>query len=552
MAISLMLPATNTTVSAEGSPASLPPPTPLSPTEPYPPPPPTANSTTSSNNENGNTNANASNNGAKPAAPANATEKRKTSRRANTAERRATHNAVERQRRETLNGRFLDLAALLPNLTSVRRPSKSAIVNSSIALIHAQRRQRATAARELRTLYSQFLLLKAECDEWRLRSGVPPVEDGERSKEFISLIELREEEEMGEEERGALRMAMSATANGGAGGSGGMRDDDDDDDLVVPHVSNANAGPTDSSSDSEQYVHQAQTVQHTQVQAQAQAQAQAQVQAQVNAQAQYHQMRARASTFSHPQGVPSTVHGHGHHPYATAYHAIPRPGSHGSLPPHPTHLTHLPHHGHGPHTQPHGGHVLPFDNGSDLILASEPHLPHGPFGTGIDIFSTTGSNPHTPAGVPHSPNSLEMIYGHGATTNMIPGHGADFKANEWANAANHHYAHPHPHPGMIPSHSGHGGYGGLHTPFDDSASSHSSSTGTGPISTSSGPVGGVVNEGASPRSHITGSPLGSVHSGGRSRAGSMVSGVENVNLNGKGIGVGGGSLGGNAVMSMFF
>jgi len=33
--------------------------------------------------------------------------KRKPSRRANTAERRATHNAVERLRRETLNGRFL-------------------------------------------------------------------------------------------------------------------------------------------------------------------------------------------------------------------------------------------------------------------------------------------------------------------------------------------------------------------------------------------------------------------------------------------------------------
>lgn len=33
--------------------------------------------------------------------------KRKPSRRASTAERRATHNAVERARRETLNGRFL-------------------------------------------------------------------------------------------------------------------------------------------------------------------------------------------------------------------------------------------------------------------------------------------------------------------------------------------------------------------------------------------------------------------------------------------------------------
>ena len=38
--------------------------------------------------------------------------KRKPNRRANTAERRATHNAVERQRRETLNGRFLVCVSL--------------------------------------------------------------------------------------------------------------------------------------------------------------------------------------------------------------------------------------------------------------------------------------------------------------------------------------------------------------------------------------------------------------------------------------------------------
>jgi hypothetical protein len=50
-----------------------------------------------------------SNSNSNSAAPgtANAQPKRKPSRRANTAERRATHNAVERQRRETLNSRFL-------------------------------------------------------------------------------------------------------------------------------------------------------------------------------------------------------------------------------------------------------------------------------------------------------------------------------------------------------------------------------------------------------------------------------------------------------------
>jgi hypothetical protein len=42
--------------------------------------------------------------------------RRKPTRRANTAERRATHNAVERQRRETLNARFL--VSILVSLSS--------------------------------------------------------------------------------------------------------------------------------------------------------------------------------------------------------------------------------------------------------------------------------------------------------------------------------------------------------------------------------------------------------------------------------------------------
>ena len=42
---------------------------------------------------------------------------KRSSRRANTAERRATHNAVERLRRETLNGRFL--VSILFNIRSL-------------------------------------------------------------------------------------------------------------------------------------------------------------------------------------------------------------------------------------------------------------------------------------------------------------------------------------------------------------------------------------------------------------------------------------------------
>jgi len=154
--------------------------------------------------------------------------RRKPSRRANTAERRATHNAVERARRETLNSRFLDLAALLPNLVSVRRPSKSAIVNSSIALIHTQRRARATAGRELRNLKAETDSLRRQLNEWRERACLPPVEEPLRNAEFLALIALQEEDaEEGEEERAAYAMMEMER---GMGGGYGMRDGDDDGD----------------------------------------------------------------------------------------------------------------------------------------------------------------------------------------------------------------------------------------------------------------------------------------------------------------------------------
>ncbi|KAG2121928.1 hypothetical protein DEU56DRAFT_89508 [Suillus clintonianus] len=114
--------------------------------------------------------------------------KRKPSRRANTAERRATHNAVERQRRETLNGRFLDLAALLPNLSQIRRPSKSAIVNSSIAHVHASRRHRFLASRELRALKLESDALRRELNEWRDRAALPCVEEPVRGEGFTMVL----------------------------------------------------------------------------------------------------------------------------------------------------------------------------------------------------------------------------------------------------------------------------------------------------------------------------------------------------------------------------
>ena len=95
---------------------------------------------------------------------------------------------IERQRRETLNGRFLDLAGLLPNLSQIRRPSKSAIVNSSIAHITAARRHRLLAARELRLLKLEADALRRELNEWRHRQNLPTVEEPPRSEAFHMVL----------------------------------------------------------------------------------------------------------------------------------------------------------------------------------------------------------------------------------------------------------------------------------------------------------------------------------------------------------------------------
>ncbi|KAL5511042.1 hypothetical protein ACEPAH_4257 [Sanghuangporus vaninii] len=225
----MSLPEVNTPSSTTGSTAGSPPPsqppvTPLSPNSAGLPTPvdgdnKISNTTTANNN-------------------ATSTGKRKPNRRANTAERRATHNAVERARRETLNGRFLDLAALLPNLATVRRPSKSAIVNSSIAMIHQSRRTRLLAARELRLIRAESDALRRELNEWRARAGLPRVEEPPRSPEFLNLISPQDIEgaggvggwdgerlgEMGEEERRAYELALQGSEDDGM--------DDGDDDFV--------------------------------------------------------------------------------------------------------------------------------------------------------------------------------------------------------------------------------------------------------------------------------------------------------------------------------
>lgn len=102
--------------------------------------------------------------------------KPKPRKRVNTAEKRHQHNAIERQRRETLNTKFLVLARLLPSLAACRRPSKSAIVNGSISHLSHQRQQRLLASKLLRQLAQERDQLFAEVNQWRQVNGCQPRE----------------------------------------------------------------------------------------------------------------------------------------------------------------------------------------------------------------------------------------------------------------------------------------------------------------------------------------------------------------------------------------
>jgi len=102
--------------------------------------------------------------------------KSKPRKRVTTDEKRSQHNAIERARRNTLNGRFSSLGRLIPSLASHRNPSKSAVVNGSISHVTYQREQRLLAAKNLRRLCADNEALIAELNHWRKMCGQPPKE----------------------------------------------------------------------------------------------------------------------------------------------------------------------------------------------------------------------------------------------------------------------------------------------------------------------------------------------------------------------------------------
>ncbi|KAI8919920.1 hypothetical protein DFJ77DRAFT_450474 [Powellomyces hirtus] len=91
----------------------------------------------------------------------------------NMAERRAYHNATERARRENLNHRFQELAQALPSLISVRKPSKSVIVNHSLQFVTDVKRKMEIKDRALNSLRNQNAALLTEMNKLKEILGLP-------------------------------------------------------------------------------------------------------------------------------------------------------------------------------------------------------------------------------------------------------------------------------------------------------------------------------------------------------------------------------------------
>ncbi|KAK4701344.1 glucan 1,3-beta-glucosidase, partial [Phenoliferia sp. Uapishka_3] len=84
------------------------------------------------------------------------------------ADKRNQHNAIERARRESLNGRFMTLAEALPSMANVKRPSKSIIVNKALDFVFdAQVKEHA--------LIKENNELRRQVDQLRSRLGMAPL-----------------------------------------------------------------------------------------------------------------------------------------------------------------------------------------------------------------------------------------------------------------------------------------------------------------------------------------------------------------------------------------
>jgi hypothetical protein len=119
-------------------------------------------------------------------------------------DRRASHNATERARREALNGKFMDLARINPILmrqmaaestnSALKKPSKSQIVQRSLEYITFMQQRSERRDRLLAELATENDMLRAELNRYRLHTGAEILP--ERDEAVTEMIHRTEDEEV--------------------------------------------------------------------------------------------------------------------------------------------------------------------------------------------------------------------------------------------------------------------------------------------------------------------------------------------------------------------
>ncbi|KAJ1907869.1 hypothetical protein LPJ81_000481 [Coemansia sp. IMI 209127] len=138
------------------------------------------------------------------------------------AQRRATHNAIERARRESLNGQFQDLASAVPALNSVRRPSKATIVEKSLEHIMSFRSKIEARDQCINRLQTRNLALHNEVNRLRSQLGLEPLDNDSEELLPETISEAPEDQLMASSSqnistpaaaRGALLQPHPASSN---------------------------------------------------------------------------------------------------------------------------------------------------------------------------------------------------------------------------------------------------------------------------------------------------------------------------------------------------
>ncbi|KAI9342218.1 hypothetical protein DFJ73DRAFT_842878 [Zopfochytrium polystomum] len=156
-------------------------------------------------------------------------------------ERRATHNATERARRENLNTRFQELANSLPSMAQSHKPSKSLIVAKSIDFVSEAHFRVGVQDRALHSLKGKNDALFSELNRLRAMLGMPAESATKLVLTDDLMRKLDESAPKAPPSVGSTSLTKSAV---GAADDFDLEDDEFEDGMDYDGVLGANGLPT--------------------------------------------------------------------------------------------------------------------------------------------------------------------------------------------------------------------------------------------------------------------------------------------------------------------